>query len=177
VGGWHLVERLMTSSSPIWQNVPGDIQSEFLLMQYLGKDLGSALFKQHRDSFITDDDFSAIAQAGLNTVRIPVGYWIRPVSTGPATTFAPGAVAYLDSAMVWAANHGLKVLVDIHGAMGSQNGDTNSACETPGKIDWGIDDTLALVKFLVSRYKATPAFLGLSLLNEPGKSVDLTTLK
>jgi glucan 1,3-beta-glucosidase len=151
-------------------------------MRYLGKDAGSALFKQHRDSFITESDFIAMSQAGLNTVRIPVGYWIRPVSTGPATVFAPGAVAYLDSAMVWAANHNLKILVDIHGAMGSQNGDTNSACETTGTTNWvvtpgTIDDTLALVRFLVSRYKAKPAFLGLSLLNEPGQLVNLTTLK
>jgi glucan 1,3-beta-glucosidase len=182
LGGWLLVERWITARSPIWQGVPAGIESEYHLMQYLGQGAGNARFKQHRDTFITEADFKAISEAGLNTVRIPVGYWIRPVSSGPATTHAGGAAAYLDSALRWAGNFGLKVIVDIHGVMGSQNGDTNSACEIKGRADWGVkagsvDDTLALVDFLVSRYKAHPAFLGLALLNEPGQYIDLNTLQ
>ena len=30
----------------------------------------------HRNSFYTEKDFEEIAAAGLNTVKIPIGYWI-----------------------------------------------------------------------------------------------------
>lgn len=56
----------------------------------------------------------------LNHVRIPIGYWAFEV--GPGEPFIQGQLPYLEKAVQWAGNYGLKVIVDLHGAPGSQNG-------------------------------------------------------
>lgn len=56
----------------------------------------------------------------LNHVRIPIGYWAFQV--GPGEPYIQGQLPYLKNAVQWAGNHGLKVIVDLHGAPGSQNG-------------------------------------------------------
>lgn len=172
LGGWLLLERWITVRSDLWSGVPADIESEYNLMQNLAGN-GYAKMKAHRDTFITEADFSQMAQWGLNAVRIPIGYWVRADSSN---TFAPGAVYYLDNAMTWANNHGLKVLVDIHGAKGSQSGDWTSAAPNVGVMAWDVPDTLLLVKFIANRYKYNSGFLGIGLLNEPN-NVDLGVLQ
>jgi glucan 1,3-beta-glucosidase len=62
--------------------------------------------------------------AGLNHVRIPIGYWAYDVSAGEP--YLQGQAPFLDKAIGWARNHKLKVLIDLHGAPGSQNGYDNS---------------------------------------------------
>jgi glucan 1,3-beta-glucosidase len=56
----------------------------------------------------------------LNHVRIPIGYWAYEV--GPGEPYIQGQHAYLLKAVSWAATHNLKVIIDLHGAPGSQNG-------------------------------------------------------
>lgn len=56
----------------------------------------------------------------LNHVRIPIGFWAFDVSGGEP--YIQGQVPYLQKAVQWAGNHGIKVIVDLHGAPGSQNG-------------------------------------------------------
>ena len=56
----------------------------------------------------------------LNHVRIPIGYWAFEVGSGEP--YISGQLPYLQNAVGWARNHGLKVIIDIHGAPGSQNG-------------------------------------------------------
>ena len=56
----------------------------------------------------------------LNHVRIPIGYWAFEVGSGEP--YITGQLPYLESAVQWAGNYGLKVIIDLHGAPGSQNG-------------------------------------------------------
>lgn len=56
----------------------------------------------------------------LNHVRIPIGYWAFEVGSGEP--YIQGQLPYLQKAVGWARNHGLKVIIDLHGAPGSQNG-------------------------------------------------------
>lgn len=50
-------------------------------------------------------------------MRIPVGYWaLNPLAGDP---YVQGQLPYLDQAIVWARNHGLKVMLDLHGGMHS----------------------------------------------------------
>jgi glucan 1,3-beta-glucosidase len=56
----------------------------------------------------------------LNHVRLPIGYWAFDVSEGEP--YIQGQLSYLQKAVTWAGNHGLKLIVDLHGAPGSQNG-------------------------------------------------------
>ena len=49
----------------------------------------------------------------LNHVRVPIGYWAFDVSGGEP--FIQGQVDYLWKAVGWAQQHGLKVIIDLHG--------------------------------------------------------------
>ncbi len=63
---------------------------------------------------------------GVNTVRIPVGYWILETeeNQGP---FVRGAAQFLDAAFDMAAVHNIRVVISLHAAPGSQNGFDHSA--------------------------------------------------
>ena len=56
----------------------------------------------------------------LNHVRIPIGYWAFNVA--PGEPYISGQQAYLLQAISWAQTYNLKVIIDLHGAPGSQNG-------------------------------------------------------
>ncbi|CAF1627332.1 unnamed protein product, partial [Adineta ricciae] len=107
LGGWLVAEHWMTSASPAWNEVPEHIakQGEFKTMQHLGHAKGDSQFNQHRDTYITEEDFRDIAKAKMNTVRIPVGYWITGFDNQPGgdpdgwKVYAPGAINYLDRAI------------------------------------------------------------------------------
>lgn len=74
--------------------------------------------------------------------------------------------------MGWCQKHGLKVLIDLHGAPGSQNGYDNSG--HAGAVEWQINNNLyhttqALTQ--IAKKYATPAYanvvFGIELVNEP----------
>jgi glucan 1,3-beta-glucosidase len=94
------------------------------------------LLEKHWDTFITEGDFKYLKAIGINSVRIPIGYW----SLGPCycegTPFAPFSDVYANSwprvlrAISWAEQYDIGVLVDLHGAYGSQNGEHFTRCST-----------------------------------------------
>ena len=45
-------------------------------MEYLGHEVGDARFRKHREEWIQESDIAELAGAGINTVRVPIGYWI-----------------------------------------------------------------------------------------------------
>lgn len=59
-------------------------------------------------------------------MRLPIGYWAWDVGSGEP--FIQGQLPYLRKAVGWAANHGLKLIIDLHGAPGSQNGYVDVSC-------------------------------------------------
>lgn len=54
------------------------------------------------------------------------GLLLRRVLTLSLTFESSGQLPYLRKAVSWAQSHGLKVIIDLHGAPGSQNGFDNS---------------------------------------------------
>jgi glucan 1,3-beta-glucosidase len=93
--------------------------------------------------------------SSLNHVRVPVGYWAFDVSGGEP--YIQGQVPYLWKAVSWARNHGLKMIVDLHGAPGSQNGFDNSG-QKMSYPTWhtqqsNIDRTNNVIKQLTDMFK------------------------
>lgn len=88
---------------------------EYTYTKTLGKSEASSRLTNHWNTWITQQDFNQIAAAGLNHVRIPIGYWaISPLAGDP---YVQGQLTVLDQAITWARGAGLKVLLDLHGGM------------------------------------------------------------
>ena len=49
--------------------------AQFAAQQKLTAQLRSAI-QAHRDTWVTEADFSFMASLGVNAVRLPVGYWV-----------------------------------------------------------------------------------------------------
>ncbi|KAH9326245.1 hypothetical protein KI387_006423 [Taxus chinensis] len=144
------------------------MQGEYQLTNGLGSNKAQIL-NEHWNTFIKESDFSFLSQNGISAVRIPVGWWIASDPNPPAP-FVGGSLKALDNAFSWAKNHNIKIIVTLHAAPGSQNGDEHSGSRD-GYIEWdsqeNIDKSLSVIDFLASRYANDRALLGIELLNEP----------
>lgn len=160
LGGWLVLEKWITPS--VFAGT--DATDEYTLSTALG-DRAASVLEHHRATFITEQDFAWLAAHGIAAVRIPVGYWLF----GDEPPFI-GGISHLDDAFRWAAAHNIQVLLDIHGAPGSQNGWDHSG--KSGNLGWHtkrahIERTLAFVQKLTERYGQNPQLWGIELLNEP----------
>ncbi|KAI3860382.1 hypothetical protein MKW92_005927 [Papaver armeniacum] len=146
----------------------GPLKGEYQLCNGHGPQKAKQVLTEHRNSYITREDFGYLSKHGINTVRIPVGWWITKDPNPPAP-YVGGGLAALDNAFRWAHEFGLKCIIDLHAAPGSQNGMDHSSSRD-GSIDWLISDniqrSLEAIEFLASRYGYDPALLGIELLNE-----------
>ncbi|KAL2218908.1 glycoside hydrolase superfamily [Thermoascus aurantiacus ATCC 26904] len=166
LGGWLVLEPWITPS--VFEDAGEGAVDEWTLSQILGKDEALRRLSNHWNTFITADDFHQIAAAGLNHVRIPIGYWAAAPLDGEP--YVQGQLEVLDRAIGWARDAGLKVIVDLHGAPGSQNGFDNSGRRGP--INWQkgdtVQQTLVAVRGLAERYAPlTDVVAAIELLNEP----------
>ncbi|GLD98265.1 hypothetical protein PINS_up006962 [Pythium insidiosum] len=177
----------MTDSADMWHGLDeSDANSGEFIALRKGANRGDRLsrFAHHHKTFVTERDIADIAKAGLNTVRVPVGYWIMgndlhdPSGKEEWKTFPNDTLQYVDMLIKeWAVKHNIAVLVSIHGAKGSQNGADHSAPTDKEKTYWSdfpenVQNTVHLAKFIGDRYKNEPAFLGIGLLNEPNGKTD-----
>ena len=109
---------------------------------------------EHRDTYITKDDFLYVREHGMNMVRIPVPHFIFGDDPAYCDPYVP-CIEYLDRAFDWAEETGLQILVDLHTAPESQNGfDNGGIC---GVCKWAqsperIDRVLLVLEKLAERY-------------------------
>jgi glucan 1,3-beta-glucosidase len=168
LGGWLVLEPWLTPS--LFAGTGCD--DEFSLSQKLGQNV-SKLLDKHRRNFITAADFAWISKQGLNAIRLPVGYW----AFGGAKPYLEH-LKYIDFAFDQAGLHNLKVILDLHGAPGSQNGKFHSgrAGRTNWPIEANIEKSLAVVEKFARRYGHHPNLIAIEVLNEPDKHLSLTVL-
>ncbi|CAI6320308.1 unnamed protein product [Periconia digitata] len=172
IGGWLVLEPFI-SPSIFWAHSTNEItvSDEWTLCEQLGKDKCYETLKAHWDGFVSLQDFQKISGAGFNTVRIPVGYWAY--ISGDGAPYVSGAADYLEKAVTWARQTGLKVIIDLHGAPKSQNGFDHSGHKqsAPG---WGDGDSIPqthrALKTLEQKYaipEMQDVVIAIELLNEP----------
>lgn len=111
LGGWLVLEPWITPS--LFDEAGDEAVDEYTLTEVLGAEEAAARLSEHWNTFITEEDFALIAEAGLNYVRIPVGYWAAAPLDGEP--YVSGQLEHLDNAVAWARAHNLKVIVDLHG--------------------------------------------------------------
>ncbi|CAL1694455.1 unnamed protein product [Somion occarium] len=169
LGGWLVLEPWITPS--LFDNTGNpDIIDEWTFGQLQDRGTATAKLTNHWNTWVTESDFAQIAAAGLNHVRIPIGFWAFDVSGGEP--YIQGQLAYLQKAITWARNHGIKVIVDLHGAPGSQNGFDNSGHKVSFP-QWqssqsNIDRTNAIIKKLASMFAdQSDVVTMIAPLNEP----------
>ena len=104
------------------------LQSEFDCVSHLGQAKANTQFQAHWDSWITQDDIAQIHSLGLNTIRVPVGYWMmESLVFADSEHFPQGGLSRLQRLCGWASDLGLYIIIDLHGAPGAQvktNADT-----------------------------------------------------
>ncbi len=165
LGNWLVLEKWM---SPVVFDGMKDVEDETWLARTLSSEILRERMKAHRETFITERDFAYIAKHGLNSVRIPIPYFIF----GDRPPFI-GCIEYLDRAFGWAEKYDLTILIDLHTTPGSQNGfDNGGLC---GVCKWAqnsdeVEFVLTVLERLAKRYASRTGLYGIEILNEPVSS-------
>lgn len=175
IGGWLSIEPFITPSLFSSYDTRLGIIDEWTLCEHLGPTPAKAALEKHYSTFVTEQTFADIKDAGLDHVRIPFSYWALQNYYGEP--YVEGvAWRYLLRGIEWARKYGLRINLDVHGLPGSQNGWNHSGRQ--GDIGWlnGTDGAVnaerslemhrSLSEFFAQpRYKNIIAFYGLA--NEP----------
>lgn len=75
LGSLFVLEPWMASNT--WTSMGCNGQnSEFDCVSLLGQSTANTAFQSHWGSWVTEDDFNEMQSYGLNSVRIPLGYWL-----------------------------------------------------------------------------------------------------
>ena len=173
LGGWLLLEPWITPS--LFENTGNEeIVDEYTFNTLQDADTVSRILTQHWETWIVEDDFRQIAEAGLNHVRLPFGYWSVPRESNNPAPYNPNAWPYVVKAIEWARKYNLLVILDIHGAPGSQNGYDNSG-QRMGFPQWASDAgnvnrTLDIVAWLAQTFGGEEydgVVTMIQLMNEP----------
>ncbi len=140
-----------------------------------GQDL-DALMAHYWSCFFTEEDFRIIKEElQLNTIRLPF-YYLNILNEDLTPKAEDTAFSYLDWFLEEAAKQELYVILDLHGAPGSQNGYEHSGVRERQPKLWtseaNIAATVALWDFLSDHYTNTRPDLGkwiasYDIMNEP----------
>lgn len=175
LGGWLVEEMWMTP----WVQDPGGTPYQrvedhetlwSVLTQRLGLSAALNVRSAYRNAWIQVDDFRRIREAGFNHVRLPFIYDILD---------EPNGIDWLRRA-VWNANAaGLYVVLDMHGAPGSQNEWDHSGRVGRNRFFY---EEAHIVKAeqvwaaLAGEFGSNPGVIAFDLLNEPAGAPDAATL-
>ncbi|KII88646.1 glycoside hydrolase family 5 protein [Plicaturopsis crispa FD-325 SS-3] len=176
LGSWFVHENWMTPS--LFKCAAGKKLSELDIASGWGSTTNAkAVLERHWDTFVNQSDFEYLASIGINTVRLPIGYW----NLGPYychdTPYAAVADVYESAwsrvvrAINMAGEAGLGVLVDLHGAVGSQNGQPHSGI-SDGTMNLfssedNVNKTISALAFLMQQLGSVTNVVGIQILNEP----------
>lgn len=163
LGGWLVIEPWMTPRLFIGTNAI----DEWTLSK---TKKGVKRIKEHHAEFIKEADFKWIRNHGLNAVRLPIGYW----AFGETKPFIPH-IKQIDFAVKMCEKYDLKLLICLHGAKGSQNGEMHSG--QTGKINWmkltNIKFNINFLSTIALRYRSSNCLYGIEVANEPAvKSIN-----
>jgi len=139
LGGWFIMEPYMM---PI--DTGGTYNTdEYTMMIELSNRFGPTVERNlvltYEQNFITTADITNIQAAGLNLVRIPI-WWgsFFSLSAPSQSTYRTNEFAVLDNIINACAAHGIYVVLDLHGAVGSQSGNPDTGQANAGGSSTGL---------------------------------------
>ncbi|KAI0179817.1 glycoside hydrolase family 5 protein [Hypoxylon sp. FL1284] len=179
-GGWLICEPWMMGDE--WSKMGCDSSdvSEFDCMRnrYSGgnRDAGNQAFEEHWKTWINPDTVQSVHDVGLNTIRIPIGYWsYTDIVDTDSEPFADGnlMLPYLDAVAQKAADLGIYVIIDLHGAPGGQQQDVFTG-QNPNPAgffnDYDFGRAEKWLTWMTNRIHSNPAYATVGMievLNEP----------
>jgi endoglucanase len=177
VGGYLLQEFWMTPTQP-----SADIKAELDIVNYLSRNFGESMMRElievYQANYFTQADFNNCQAMGMNSIRLP--FWYRNIVDADGKVYEDWFDRF-DWFISEAGQRGIYVILDFHGAPGSQNGSDHSGVEggedKEGASRFFYGDELEVRKnqelyyqiweLLATRYKDNPVVAGYGLLNEP----------
>lgn len=178
LGGWFVLESWMKPE--LFEGTQAHDETSF----WETVDNAADILDVHWDTFITEDDFEFLSDHGVNYVRLPIPWWLwgeefSYTHEGVTHDITYGAsIQYIERAMVWAENHNIKVLLDLHTAPGGQNGFDNGGIS--GVLQWpreeNVAKTVEIIERIAQHFSQYNSLWGIEVLNEPGWGVNLDIL-
>lgn len=158
--GWLTLESWVT---PELFAEAGALDEE-ALVNALGPDRYAECVRRHRESFITHEDFVKIAARGFNAVRLPVPWYVYG-KEGPEPGPYLGCIEYVDRALDWAEEIGIKVVFALAINLGGPNTGSGMA---PDLADLHVsrDRVLDVVYALSKRYATRMGFFGMEVADD-----------
>ena len=169
-GGWLVQEPWMcpTRSS---NTIQDQKTIEHTLVSRFGEEKAQELLNVYQDNFWTESDFDNCEKLGMNVIRLPFWYLNIIDESGE---FREDAFARIDWFVEQAGKRGIYVILDMHGAPGSQNGEVHSGDINSGLGLWTGADVIynqnlfiKVWKLVAEHYKGNSIIAGYDLLNEP----------
>lgn len=163
-GGWLVQED--------WMN-PTNASDQKTMMTTLANRFGASkrdeLVSTYENNYWTTQDFDNCAEMGMSVIRLPFTYMNLCDDNG---NLKSNAFDRLDWFVQNCSQRGMYVILDMHGAFGSQNGMDHSGEINDGKKLYynqsNKDKTLNLWKKIAEHFKGNPAVAAYDILNEPG---------
>lgn len=157
----------------------GSSNDEWSCVQALGQDAADAAFRTHWQTWITADDLKEIQSYGLNTVRIPVGFWINEDLVNDGEYYPRGGLEYLDYIVGNCTELGIYVIMDLHGGPGAQfpgQQYTGHVVDSPGFYTGdNYERAYKFLEWMTERVHTNSAYFNVGMLqviNEPVHSGD-----
>ena len=185
LGSYYLHERWMALTDS-----PDMLYTVNKLTERFDRDAAFELLDIYQTNFWTSEDFDAVQALGLNCLRFPISYmdvfdcdFDLMRSDNPTAeellnmtlTLRKDHLLKMDKFIVEAERRGIYIILDLHGAYGSQNGNDHSIDSRQHDWLWRQDDvgsafrelTLELWTVLAEHYKDYKNIAAYDLLNEP----------
>ena len=163
IGGWLLMEGYILGGRNI-----SETRFKNKFKEIFGERELEEFEREFRDNFICEEDFAKIAKLGGNCIRVPFNHKLFGEENKPEER--KKGEDYFRKVFAWAEKYGLKVILDLHAAVGSQNCDWHSDSEGEAllwKEEIWQEKTCLLWEFIVERFKDEEALFGYDVLNEP----------
>ena len=161
------------------------IEDEWSIRSILSSRFGDSGCQKILDSFystfIQTYDMDKLYNLGINTIRLPINYRLLQNEDGSWITDSLGRIDFskLDRIVNYCADRGMYVVLDLHGAPGSQSKERHSGRKNFNKLFENSPEgeiyrrrTVELWRTIALHYRNDTTIGGYDLLNEPTEPKD-----